>query len=109
MMPSESRFQTCCPDGGLYVAYTLSKLWFSPMITITCLIGVVVAAELAAAAVGAVAANAVIASPATPAPLASLMSREPMERTSQAWALAPRPRRWSQCSLAVPGGGARDE
>ncbi len=30
---------------GLYVAKTLSNVWFSPTITITCLIGVVVLAD----------------------------------------------------------------
>ncbi len=39
MIPSDSRFHTFCPFLGTYVAKTWSKLRFSPMITITCLIG----------------------------------------------------------------------
>src|SRR5580658_11079678 len=42
MMPFERRLSTLCPFFGTYVAKTWSKLRFSPMITMTCLIGVVV-------------------------------------------------------------------
>src|SRR5580700_9060373 len=42
MMPFESRLSTLSPFFGTYVAKTWSKLRFSPMITITCLIGDVV-------------------------------------------------------------------
>src|SRR5579875_7784 len=45
-IPSESRFQTVCPCGGTYVPKTLSNVRFSPMISITCLIGVFVWSSL---------------------------------------------------------------
>src|SRR5271163_3127911 len=38
-MPLERRLSTLSPRFGTYVAKTWSKLRFSPMITITCLIG----------------------------------------------------------------------
>src|SRR5271156_1429012 len=45
-IPSERRFQTVSPlFGGTYVAKTWAKLRFSPMMTMTCLIGVVVASS----------------------------------------------------------------
>src|SRR5580704_1737170 len=39
MMPLERRLSTLSPRFGTYAAKTWSKLRFSPMITITCLIG----------------------------------------------------------------------
>src|ERR1700722_4310603 len=42
MMPSDRRFQTVWPLRGTYVANTWSNVRFSPMMRITCLIGVVV-------------------------------------------------------------------
>src|SRR4249919_3366789 len=74
----------------------LSKVWFSPMITITCLIGVVVGAESpapVAAAAGPVAANAVRARPAIPVTPAILVSRELMKRSLRCLGAGCRPRR----------------
>ena len=53
-----------CFPAGLVGGEDLSKLWFSPMITITCLIGVVVGAAAMAALMAAALAVPALAVPA---------------------------------------------